>query len=99
MRFLGSYLFLVFQFLILKKICIKETPIYKRDNKNGEMKKLLSRNCDGCSQLRACRVRYKSVEKGEKVYCPDGTAHLVDQEDVTLSFKMPVVVRVRVQKK
>ena len=32
----------------------------------------------------------------EKVYCPDGTAHLVDQEDVTLLFKMPALVKVRV---
>jgi hypothetical protein len=59
------------------------------------MQELLSRNCDGCSQLRVCRVRYKNVEKGEKVYCPDGTAHLVDQEDVTLLFKMPAMVRVQ----
>lgn len=62
------------------------------------MLKLLSRNCDGCSQLRACRVRFDKVEKGEKVYCADGTAHLVDQEDVTLLFKMPALVRVRMQR-
>jgi hypothetical protein len=41
---------------------------------------MLSRDCDGCSQLKACNKRYGKVSKGEKVYCPDGTAHLVDEE-------------------
>jgi hypothetical protein len=40
---------------------------------------MLSRDCDGCSQLKACSKRYRKVEKGGKVYCPDGTAHLVDE--------------------
>lgn len=40
---------------------------------------MLSRDCDGCSQLRVCHKRYERVTKGEKVYCPDGTAHLVDE--------------------
>ena len=40
---------------------------------------MLSRDCDGCSQLKACNKRYVKVAKGEKVYCPDGTAHLVDE--------------------
>jgi hypothetical protein len=44
---------------------------------------MLSRDCDGCSQLKACSKRYQKVAKGGKVYCPDGTAHLVD-EDVTI---------------
>jgi hypothetical protein len=39
---------------------------------------LLSRDCDGCSQMKACSKRYYTVAKGDKVYCPDGTAHLVD---------------------
>jgi len=39
---------------------------------------MLSRDCDGCSELKTCRKRYCRVVKGEKVYCPDGTAHLVD---------------------
>ncbi|MGE5188154.1 MAG: hypothetical protein ACM3JE_03920 [Betaproteobacteria bacterium] len=43
--------------------------------KNQEM---LSRDCDGCSQMRACNRRFTITNKGEKVYCPDGTAHLVD---------------------
>ena len=29
--------------------------------------------------MKACSVRYRKVEKGGKVYCPDGTAHLVDE--------------------
>jgi len=26
-------------------------------------------------------MRYRKVEKGERVYCPDGTAHLVDENN------------------
>jgi hypothetical protein len=40
---------------------------------------VLSRDCDGCSQFKACSRRYSNVAKGEKVYCPDGTAHLIDE--------------------
>jgi hypothetical protein len=40
---------------------------------------MLSRDCDGCGQLEPCTKRYNTVTKSEKVYCPDGTAHLVDQ--------------------
>ncbi len=40
--------------------------------------RMLSRDCDGCSQMRACGRRYLVVEKGNRVFCPDGTAHLVD---------------------
>jgi hypothetical protein len=43
---------------------------------------MLSRDCDGCSQLKACGKRYRIVSKGEKVYCSDGTAHLVDSAAV-----------------
>jgi len=41
---------------------------------------MLSRDCDGCSQQKLCSNRFCKVCKGEKVYCPDGTAHLVDEE-------------------
>ena len=41
---------------------------------------MLSRDCDGCSQIKSCKKRYEKVAKGEKVYCSDGTAHLVDEE-------------------
>ena len=41
---------------------------------------MISRDCDGCPQLKACSKRYRKVGKGGKVYCPDGTAHLVDEE-------------------
>jgi len=30
--------------------------------------------------MKACSKRYSKVGKGEKVYCPDGTAHLVDED-------------------
>ncbi len=42
---------------------------------------MLSRNCDGCSQLKTCKNRFIKVKKGEKVYCPDGTVNLVDKEN------------------
>jgi len=43
---------------------------------------MLSRDCDGCAQLKVCSKRYRTVNKGEKVYCSDGTAHLVDQGSI-----------------
>ena len=43
---------------------------------------MLSRDCDGCSQLEKCSKRYKMARKGEKVYCSDGTAHLIDQDTI-----------------
>jgi hypothetical protein len=43
-----------------------------------EVIKLLSRDCGGCSQKKVCGQRYRKVQNGEKVYCPDGTVHLVD---------------------
>ena len=40
---------------------------------------MLSRDCDGCErQTYECKRRYAKVNIGEKVFCPDGTAHLVD---------------------
>jgi hypothetical protein len=48
------------------------------NNKWRLERKVLSRDCDGCGQMQPCRRRYFVVEKGNKVYCPDGTAHLVD---------------------
>ena len=41
--------------------------------------KMLSRDCDGCErQLSECKLRFSQVRLGEKVFCPDGTTHLVD---------------------
>ena len=43
---------------------------------------MLSRDCDGCElQLSECKRRFAKVQLGEKVYCPDGTAHLVDTKN------------------
>ena len=40
---------------------------------------MLSHDCNGCAlQLFECKRRFARVSAGEKVYCPDGTAHLVD---------------------
>lgn len=44
---------------------------------------MLSRDCDGCILLWECSRRFNKVVKGEKVYCPDGTAHLVDEAPVS----------------
>lgn len=49
---------------------------------------MLSRDCDGCSQLKACSKRYRKVVKGGKVYCPDGTAHLVDEDALTQNIDL-----------
>jgi len=43
---------------------------------------MLSRDCDGCSKLRECSKRYQKAIKGDKVYCPDGTAHLIDNYSI-----------------
>ena len=43
-----------------------------------EEERMLSRDCDACSQMFDCKRRFQRVTKGEKVFCPDGTAHLVD---------------------
>ncbi|MGD6806896.1 MAG: hypothetical protein ACQCN4_08045 [Candidatus Bathyarchaeia archaeon] len=40
---------------------------------------MISRDCDGCALQQPCIKRYRKVSLGEKVYCPDGTAHLVDE--------------------
>ena len=55
------------------------TQLYIIENRDVK-KFMLSRDCDGCSQLKPCKKRYKKVIKGDKVYCPDGTVHLVDEE-------------------
>jgi hypothetical protein len=46
---------------------------------------MLSRDCDGCPQMKACGKRFRNVGRSEKVYCADGTAHLVDGAAVTQS--------------
>ncbi|MGD0995287.1 MAG: hypothetical protein ABR909_07165 [Candidatus Bathyarchaeia archaeon] len=43
---------------------------------------MLSRDCDGCTQLHVCSGRYQLVKKDGKVYCPDGTTHLVDASSI-----------------
>ena len=43
---------------------------------------MLSRDCDGCTQLHVCSGRYQLVKKGGTFYCPDVTAHLVDSSSI-----------------
>lgn len=46
---------------------------------------LLSRDCDGCPEMRRCTRRYIQVMVGEMVSCPDGTRHLVDAASVEVA--------------
>jgi hypothetical protein len=46
---------------------------------------MLSRDCDGCPKLKECGSRYRKAVKGDKVYCPDGTAHLVDESSICIN--------------
>ncbi|MDR1993397.1 MAG: hypothetical protein LBQ98_07900 [Nitrososphaerota archaeon] len=46
---------------------------------------MISRDCDGCFNLRECHIRYRKAVVGDKVYCPDGTAHLIDSSSVAPS--------------
>ncbi len=40
---------------------------------------VLSRDCDGCSQLQLCKRRFAKAQKGETVKCPNGERHLIDE--------------------
>jgi hypothetical protein len=46
---------------------------------------MLSHDCYKCpfgiTECKKCRQRYVNVRKGEFVYCPDGSRHLVDIEE------------------
>jgi hypothetical protein len=53
---------------------------------------MISRDCDGCSIHKECSKRYQKAIKGDKVYCPDGTAHLIDEDSIgTIVECMPFV--------
>jgi hypothetical protein len=52
---------------------------------------MLSRDCDGCGLLKTCSKRYQKALKGDKVYCPDGTAHLIDNSSVDLGQDLYLV--------
>lgn len=41
---------------------------------------MISRDCDACEQLYLCKKRYEKAVKFDKIFCPDGTAHLIDEE-------------------
>lgn len=46
----------------------------------------LSRDCDACEQRKLCETRFKKVDgvNDRRVFCPDGTAHLVDAGSFTI---------------
>ena len=52
--------------------------MHMETTKRGDFLKMISRDCDGCGLQKPCIKRYRKVTEGEKVYCPDGTVHLVD---------------------
>ncbi|MCW3994652.1 MAG: hypothetical protein NWE98_00695 [Candidatus Bathyarchaeota archaeon] len=54
---------------------------------------MLSRDCDGCFQLKECSKRYQKATIGDKVYCPDGTAHLIDNGSETQSPKVVCILQ------
>ncbi len=56
--------------------------------------KMLSRDCDGCIKLKECSKRYQKARRGDKVYCPDGTAHLIDDSSVMQSSELLCFVQV-----
>jgi hypothetical protein len=43
---------------------------------------MISRDCDGCTMIKSCSKRYQKAAKWDKVYCPDGTAHLIDESSI-----------------
>jgi hypothetical protein len=49
---------------------------------------MLSRDCDGCSKFKECSKRYQKALKGDKVYCPDGTAHLIDSSSMNQNLNV-----------
>ncbi len=51
---------------------------------DGE-KRMLSRDCDGCSAFKECSKRYSKAKVGDKVYCADGTVHLIDCTSMELN--------------
>ena len=55
------------------------------ERRNGRM---LSRDCDGCSKLKECSKRYRRALKGGRVYCPDGTVHLIDSDSMNQSSEV-----------
>jgi hypothetical protein len=62
------------------KRCLKGANCGDQISHSNRRRKIemLSRDCDGCSQMKECNKRFNVIEVWEKVYCPDGTAHLVD---------------------
>jgi hypothetical protein len=54
---------------------------------------MLSRDCDGCSNLKECSKRYHRAIEGDKVYCPDGTAHLIDSGSVAPTSEVVCILQ------
>ncbi|MGD6806006.1 MAG: hypothetical protein ACQCN4_03505 [Candidatus Bathyarchaeia archaeon] len=53
---------------------------------------MLSRDCDGCSKIKECGKRFHRAQKGDKVYCPDGTAHLIDSSSICQNAEIVYVL-------
>lgn len=48
---------------------------------------MLSLDCYGCTYVRACAKRFVLAKVGDKVYCPDGTAHLIDSASMEAQIR------------
>lgn len=48
-------------------------------------KSMLSRDCGGCTAYKECSKRYRKAKVGDKVYCADGTVHLIDCTSMALN--------------
>lgn len=46
---------------------------------------MLSLDCQGCQHMRECARRFILARVGDKVYCPDGTAHLIDSASLEVA--------------
>lgn len=62
----------------IKANFLEQTTCETSNNTERWIKRMISRDCDGCSQLKQCKIRFHQVIQGGLVHCPDGTAHLVD---------------------
>ncbi len=47
---------------------------------------MLSKECEECTELKACSRRYSKAGQGDKIYCPDGAVHVVTGTVQALDF-------------
>lgn len=47
---------------------------------------MLSGDCEDCGQLELCSKKCSKAVKGERIYCSDGTAHIVSDPSVPIEI-------------